>query len=109
MLALALLLGIEADSARSEAEIPRKVYIHPMRFEWQKYIQADPRIMMGKPVYAGTRIPVDLILDRIAEGETVENILEAHPRLSRQAILASFAFVSQWIRADIVYPVTVVV
>ena len=58
---------------------------------------------MGKPVYTGTRIPVDLILERISEGETVENILVAHPRLTRQAILASFAFVSQWMRSDVVY------
>jgi uncharacterized protein (DUF433 family) len=77
-----------------------------MRFEWQNHIQADPRIMMGKPVYAGTRIPVDVIFERISAGETVESILEAHPRLTRAAILASFAFVSEWIRSDVVYPVT---
>ena len=47
---------------------------------------------MGKPIFAGTRIPVDLIL-------------ESHPRLTREAILASFAFVSHWMRSDVVYPV----
>jgi uncharacterized protein (DUF433 family) len=47
---------------------------------------------MGKPVFAGTRIPVDLIL-------------ESHPRLTREAILDSFAFVSHWMRSDVVYPV----
>jgi len=76
-----------------------------MRFEWQNHIQADPRVMMGKPVFAGTRIPVDLILERISSGETLESILEAHPRLTREAILASFAFVSHWMRSDVVYPV----
>jgi uncharacterized protein (DUF433 family) len=59
----------------------------------------------GKPVFAGTRIPVDLILERIASGETLESILESHPRLTREAILASFAFVSHWMRSDVVYPV----
>jgi len=61
--------------------------------------------MMGKPVFSGTRIPVDLILERIACGETLESILEAYPRLTREAILASFAFASEWMRSDIVYPV----
>ena len=42
--------------------------------------------MMGKPVVAGTRITVELILEKLAAGETVEQILDAHPRLNREAI-----------------------
>ncbi len=42
--------------------------------------------MMGKPVVAGTRITVELILEKLAAGDTLEQILEAHPRLTRQAI-----------------------
>ena len=48
--------------------------------------------MMGKPVIAGTRIMVELILDRLAAGETAEQILEAHPRLTREAILTAPAY-----------------
>ncbi len=47
---------------------------------------------MGKPVVAGTRITVELILEKLAAGETVEQILEAHPQLTRQAIQAALAF-----------------
>lgn len=51
-----------------------------------EYLQSDPSIMMGKPVIAGTRITVELILDKLAAGESVEQVLEAHPRLNREAI-----------------------
>ena len=52
-------------------------------------IISDPAVMMGKPVAAGTRITVELILEKMASGETIEQILEAHPRLTRQSILAA--------------------
>ena len=52
-------------------------------------IQSDPSIMMGKPVIAGTRIPVELILEKLAAGETVGQLLEAHPRLTREGIHAA--------------------
>lgn len=52
-------------------------------------IVSDPAVMMGKPVIAGTRITVELILDKLAAGESVEQIVEAHPRLSRKAIQAA--------------------
>ncbi|MBP9664820.1 MAG: DUF433 domain-containing protein [Pyrinomonadaceae bacterium] len=51
-------------------------------------INSDPNVMMGKPVIAGTRITVELILEKLAAGETVEQILDAHPRLTREAISA---------------------
>ena len=71
----------------------------------EELIQCDPRIMMGKPVVAGTRITVELILEKLAAGETVEQILDAHPRLTRQAVLAALQFAADALKADIVYPV----
>ena len=58
----------------------------------EQLIQSDPKIMMGKPVVAGTRITVELILEKMAAGETIEQILEAHPRLTRQSIQAAIKF-----------------
>lgn len=43
-------------------------------------ITSDPKVMMGKPVIAGTRITVESILDKLAAGETVEQVLSAYPR-----------------------------
>jgi len=67
-------------------------------------IQSDPSIMMGKPVIAGTRITVELILEKLAAGEIVEQTLEAHPRLTPKAIQAALAFAAEALRADVVYP-----
>jgi uncharacterized protein (DUF433 family) len=69
-------------------------------------IQSDPAIMMGKPVIAGTRITVELILEKLAAGETVEQLLAAHPRLTREAIRAALAFAADALRADVVYPIS---
>ena len=68
-------------------------------------IQSDPAIMMGKPVVAGTRIPVELILEKLAAGETIEQLLEAHPRLSKEGILAALSFAAQALSADVAYPI----
>ena len=67
-------------------------------------VQSDPSILMGKPVVAGTRITVELILEKLSEGETIEQILEAHPRLTREGVLAALKFAAQALRADVVYP-----
>ncbi|MBC7909390.1 MAG: DUF433 domain-containing protein [Pyrinomonadaceae bacterium] len=58
-------------------------------------IQSDPNVMMGKPVIAGTRITVELILEKLAAGESVDEILEAHPRLTREGILAALAYAAE--------------
>ena len=55
-------------------------------------IVSDPAVMMGKPVIAGTRITVELILEKLAAGETIEQILEAHTRLTDESIKAALAF-----------------
>ena len=66
----------------------------------EELIQTDPSIMMGKPVIAGTRITVELILEKLAAGETTEQMLAAHPRLTREAIQAALAFAACALRAD---------
>ncbi len=55
-------------------------------------IQTDPRVMMGKPVVAGTRITVEFILEKLAAGESIEQMVEAHPRLTREAVLAALDY-----------------
>ena len=68
-------------------------------------IVSDPKIMMGKPIVAGTRITVDLILEKLGSGESVDAVLEAHPRLTRDAVLAALRFAAQALRAEVVYPI----
>ena len=69
-------------------------------------IISNPKIMMGKPTIVGTRITVESILERLAAGESQEQILEANPRLSPEDIRAALAFAAQVLHADVVYPVS---
>ncbi|KKD35458.1 hypothetical protein WN50_25145 [Limnoraphis robusta CS-951] len=71
----------------------------------QQLIISDPQVMMGKPVIAGTRITVELILEKLASGETPEQILASHPRLTSEAIQAALKFAVEALRADVIYPV----
>ena len=68
-------------------------------------ILSDPAIMMGKPVIAGTRLTVELILEKLAAGETVEQLLAAHPRLTREGVTAALEFAARALRADVIYPI----
>jgi uncharacterized protein (DUF433 family) len=67
-------------------------------------IESNPAVMMGKPVVAGTRITVELILEKLATGESVEQILDAHPRLTREGVNAALPFAAEALRADVIYP-----
>ena len=68
-------------------------------------IVRDPKILAGKPVVAGTRITVELILEKLASGESVEQVLDACPRLTRQGVLAALDFAARTMKADVVYPI----
>jgi uncharacterized protein (DUF433 family) len=68
-------------------------------------ITSDPNIMLGKPVIAGTRITVELVLRKLGAGESINQLLESHPRLTREAILAALEFAADAIGAETVVPV----
>ena len=68
-------------------------------------IISDPTVMMGKAVVAGTRITVELILEKLAAGETPDQIIQSHPRLNRDAINAALGFAARALKADVVYPI----
>ncbi len=55
-------------------------------------IISDPNIMMGKPTITGTRITVEHILEQLVGGRTIEQILEAHPHITREDVLTSIIY-----------------
>lgn len=66
-------------------------------------ITIDPAIMVGKPCIKGTRITVELILEKLAAGLSYDEILEDHPRLTREDILAAISFAHDYLaREDII-------
>lgn len=70
----------------------------------ESLIVSDPNIMVGKPVIRGTRITVELILRKLAAGQTVEQILEDYPHISRAGVRAALEFAAESVRFDHVYP-----
>jgi uncharacterized protein (DUF433 family) len=55
-------------------------------------IELNPRVMLGKPVIRGTRIPVELILRKLSEGASEAELLEAYPRLTREDLQAAMRY-----------------
>jgi uncharacterized protein (DUF433 family) len=69
-------------------------------------IESKPNVMMGKPVIVGTRITVESILERLGSGESIDQIVAEHPRLTHEAVLAAVEFAAKVLRADVIYPVS---
>ena len=63
-------------------------------------IAIDPTIMFGKPVIRGTRVPVELVLRKIAAGMTEQQIIEHHPHLQIEDIRAAAAFAADHLAAE---------
>ena len=55
-------------------------------------IEVNPRVMLGKPVIRGTRIPVELILRKLSQGATEAALLDAYPRLTREDVYAAMRY-----------------
>ena len=72
----------------------------------ENLIECNPKVMLGKPVIKGTRITVEIILEKLASGETVEGILSSYPHLTREQILACVDFARRSMNLDFVYPLT---
>ena len=68
-------------------------------------IEANPKILMGKPVIKGTRISVELILEKLSCGEAEDQILQAHPHLTKENIKAALAFAAQSLKGENIYPI----
>jgi uncharacterized protein (DUF433 family) len=70
------------------------------------HIVSDPRIMHGKPVIEGTRLTVELILEKLSEGRSEQELLSAYPRLTREGLQAVLAYATAVIKNEDIYPVT---
>src|SRR5208337_1608294 len=66
----------------------------------EELIVSDPEVMAGQPVIAGTRLTVNALLESMAGGATIDQILEAHPALSREGIEAALRFAAETVRAS---------
>ena len=68
--------------------------------DWRKRITIDREVMLGKPVIAGTRIPVELILRKLAADMSVEAMLREYPRLTKADVQAALAYASDVVGSE---------
>jgi uncharacterized protein (DUF433 family) len=67
---------------------------------WKDHIEVNSAVLVGKPIIKGTRISVELILDRMADGWTMEDVLASYPRISREDVLAALSFSSELFKEE---------
>lgn len=72
--------------------------------KYQKRIVVDPRVMLGKPIIKGTRITVELILRQLAQGLTLEEIIENYPHLKKADVYAAIEYATKRLTEETVYP-----
>ena len=61
---------------------------------WRSHINSDPSIMFGKPCIKNTRIPIDLILEKLGNGASIKELLLAYPKISEEDIKACMLYAS---------------
>lgn len=71
--------------------------------DWTIYIETKPEVLSGKPIIKNTRIPVDLILEKLAMGDSMNDILQAYPNIKKDAITACLLFAADSIKNEIIY------
>jgi uncharacterized protein (DUF433 family) len=59
---------------------------------YTKHVVSDPNIMLGKPIIKGTRITVEIILRKMSEGMTTDELLSSYPHLTKEDILAAISY-----------------
>jgi len=69
---------------------------------WQDYITVDPGVCHGKACIKGTRIMVSVVLDNLAAGLTIDEIVRSYPSLSREAVQAAIAYAAELTRERVV-------
>lgn len=70
--------------------------------DWTTYIESNPNVLFGKPILKNTRIPVDLILEKLAEGHSTNEIFEAYPNLKSEHLFACFAFAAYSVKNEVI-------
>jgi len=71
--------------------------------DWTLYIDSNPKVLYGKPVIKNTRIPVDLILEKLAANDSVDDIANAYPGITKDAITACLLFAAESIKNEVVH------
>ena len=70
---------------------------------WTQHLSSHPEVLFGKPVIVNTRIPVDLILEKLVAGDTIDDLLDAYPNLKKEDITACLLFAADSIKNEVIH------
>jgi uncharacterized protein (DUF433 family) len=71
-----------------------------MSGDWRSRITIDPKVLAGKPVIRGTRMSVEFILGLLANGWTIEEILENYPQLKKEDVIAALKYAAEVLKSE---------
>ncbi|MCF6332621.1 MAG: DUF433 domain-containing protein [Draconibacterium sp.] len=71
---------------------------------WTQHIGSNPEVLYGKPTILKTRIPVYLILEKLAAGYSHDELIDAYPKLHSEDIIACLLFASEAVKNELVFP-----
>ena len=71
--------------------------------DWKQYITSDKGVLLGKPAFTGTRLSVDFVLARLADGWTDEQLFESYPRLTREHLRAAYAYLHECLEDGLLF------
>ncbi len=71
---------------------------------WQNFIVIDPEIHHGEPCIKGTRVPVAILVGNIADGMTINEVIQEYPQVTHESMRAALAYAADVVRQDILFP-----
>jgi len=75
-----------------------------MRIDWHKFISVDPEVHHGEPCIKGTRVSVSMIVGSVADGMSVDEIVDAYPQLKEESVRAALAYAADIVRQEVFLP-----
>jgi len=75
-----------------------------MRIDWHKFISVDPEVHHGEPCIKGTRVSVSMIVGSVADGMSVDEIVEAYPQLKKESVRGGVGYAADIVRQEVFLP-----
>jgi len=75
-----------------------------MRIDWHKFISVDHEVHHGEPCIKGTRVSVSMIVGSVADGMSVDEIVDAYPQLKEESVRAALAYAADIVRQEVFLP-----
>ncbi|MCL4527976.1 MAG: DUF433 domain-containing protein [Chloroflexi bacterium] len=75
-----------------------------MRIDWHKFISVDSEVHHGEPCIKGTCVSISMIVGSVADGMSVDEIVEAYPQLKKESVKAALAYAADIVRQEVFLP-----